>query len=246
MGDLINAFTFADSKLWRTLKLIHMKPGRYSVNFMDGKRVHYMKPIALFFLANVLYFFYPLTNTFNTTLATQMKAFPFLHSGIATEMVDARLEKSTIKPDTYDQRFKEFALRYDTKTTELSKLLLIVMAMLITPFFWFIHYRKQPEIAHHFILSLEVMIFVILFCVQLLGLIFFLVFAKISPALITEGNTSAIIGICILIFFIQLERNFFHNRLAKAVLNSLLTFTGFVLSLFLYRATLFFVTFWVL
>lgn len=204
-GELIGAFTFADSKFWRTIKLILFHPGQFSHQYIEGIRVKFMKPIAVFFLANLLYFIYPAVNTFDTPLQFQLNSFDFLHSPIATKMVKAKIENEQLDIERYE-------IQYNAKTVELSKLLLIVMVAFIALFFWITHFNRRSRIAEHFIISLEVMAFVILFCAQLLGILFYLVYWMGLPNLANEKINTLIIACVLLFFFWVIERNFYHRQ----------------------------------
>ncbi|MEQ9465967.1 MAG: DUF3667 domain-containing protein [Ekhidna sp.] len=237
LGEFINAITFADNKLFRTVKTILIAPGRLSADFVEGKRKKYMKPISIFFLANLIYFLFPVFNTFNTNLHLQMNAFPFLHSDLATEMVNSRLEES-------GETLESFSLRYDSKSTELSKLLLILISLFQAMFFWMIHSRNSKRFfSDHIIVSLELMSFIILFCIQVLGLAFLLI-ASINSSFISELVTSGVMFSLILYYLYRVEFTFYSTGGIRAFANAMLGSIAFSLFIFIYRSLLFFITFW--
>lgn len=243
-SELFNALTFADSKLWRTLKLIITQPGQYSKYYVEGIRVRYMRPISLFFLANLLYFIYPVINTFNTNLNVQLTNYKRVHSNYATALVETRLMKEDLSLEEYSASLEEFSVRYNAKTTELSKLLLILLAILIAPFLWMIHYRKETRIAPHFIIALETMVFLILVCIQLFGLLSATLSRIISYAANEDAIISSAILALLLLFFWKMERAYFKNSIWKSVLNAFLISISITICLFIYRVLLFFVTFY--
>ena len=242
LGEFVNAITFADSKLWRTIKSILIKPGQFSRDFVEGKRKAYMKPISLFFLANLIYFLFPLFNTFNTTLKghTNPNNF-FLHTNVAEQMVQERIDEMGVS-------FAEYAITFDAKTNELSKLLLILMALMFALLLALFHSRKKHLLSDHLTISIELMTFVLLFAVQLQALIIYLlrITSLFNPKFSMETLISGV-SIALLIYcFLRMEVNFYKAGIGRAILNTVLSVVSFVIVLTVYRAILFFVTFWVI
>src|SRR5882672_9429477 len=61
----VDGFTHFDSKFLRSFKALLFKPGFLTLEFIHGKRLHYMKPVQIFIIASVLfYFFFPKASTF--------------------------------------------------------------------------------------------------------------------------------------------------------------------------------------
>jgi hypothetical protein len=240
LGEFINALTFADSKFWRTIRSILIHPGRFSKHFIEGKRKAYMKPISVFFLANLLYFLFPLFNTFNTPLQTQINADSFIHSTLAEEMVLREIANRDVSIDDY-------TLLYNAKTLELSKLLLILIAIGMSCFFMVIHMPKKRLFVDHLTINLELMTFVLLFAVQVQGL-FLLVLRKYIPRLgnelVSEFMISGIVILLLFYFMYRAERTFYQFERWRSILNALLSIVCFVIILYVYRAILFFITFW--
>lgn len=53
-GDLIASL---DSRLWRTLGLLLFRPGRLTLDYLEGKRARYVPPFRLFISASIVFFF---------------------------------------------------------------------------------------------------------------------------------------------------------------------------------------------
>nr|WP_255453939.1 DUF3667 domain-containing protein [Thioalkalivibrio sp. XN279] len=53
-GDLIASL---DSRLWRTLALLLFRPGRLTLDYLEGKRARYVPPFRLFISASIVFFF---------------------------------------------------------------------------------------------------------------------------------------------------------------------------------------------
>ena len=237
IGEFINAVSFADSKFWRTLRSILFKPGEFSRNFVDGRRKKYMRPIALFLFANLVYFFLPLFNTFHSSLGTQTRAKNFFYSSLAYEMVMDKIEKDNI-------RLEEYEIRYNAKTKELSKIFLILLVFILSFFMWVFHNPKKSYLSENVTLSLEFMTYVILIAVQLQGVIAVLFRAVGYGHLVSETFITIVAIFLIFYFLIKSEFNFYSSRKVMAAANSIAGIIYFAVAVSIYRAFLFFITFW--
>ena len=54
--ELMEGLTHSDSRLWRTLKYLWIKPGRLTQEFVAGRRVAYLPPFRLYLLLSVIFF----------------------------------------------------------------------------------------------------------------------------------------------------------------------------------------------
>lgn len=235
-GEFINAITFADNKLWRTLRVILKKPGFLSNEFVEGRRKPYMKPVSIFFLANLIYFLFPLINTFTTPLDIQRNSFSY--SPTVIEWVDATVAERNIS-------YAEYRSVYNTKTTELSKLLLVVFAYMLAILFWPIHLgSRRKYFADHITISLEVMTFILLVVIQLFGLIGLIISQFGFNQFLTNFYATSFALVGLSYFFYNMERQFYAFKPGRAVINTVLCLSAIMICLIAYRALLFFITFW--
>lgn len=239
LGEFINAVTFADNKLFRTIKTILITPGKLSADFVEGKRRNYMKPVSVFFLANLIYFLFPVVNTFTTNLNIQVGP-NFIHSQLAERLVTNEITELDIS-------FSKYELLYDTKTAELSKLLIILMAFLLTGFFSIIHLgSKRNLLADQLTISLELMSFILIYSLQVVSVILMLI-VIISPDLqflFSNFYLTAISMSLLIYFFLRMERTFYEFSWLRSIINTFLCTIAVYVSLELYRGLLFFITFW--
>jgi hypothetical protein len=52
----IETVTHADSRLWRTLKLLWFEPGQLTLEYIEGRRVSFLPPVKLYFVFSVTFF----------------------------------------------------------------------------------------------------------------------------------------------------------------------------------------------
>src|ERR1044072_1269710 len=55
-GEAFESITHADSRLWRTLGYLLVKPGRLTREFFDGRRARFMPPFRLYLVISLLFF----------------------------------------------------------------------------------------------------------------------------------------------------------------------------------------------
>ena len=237
LGEFFNALFFVDNKFWRSVKTITLHPGQYSHAYSMGNRVPYMKPISLFFLANLIYFLFPLVNTFTTSLDIQTTSF--VYSDLATQMVDDFIHENYYS-------LEEYRLIYDTKTTNLSKILLIVFAVIASLFFKVIHIGSDKNLwADHFTFGLEMMSFLLLIaleaCILIIGIFAYLAGFEI---LLTNFYLTGLMVLILGYIFYMAEKNFYGFTGWRRILNTVLNIAGVFLTLIIYRGLLFFITFW--
>ena len=56
LGEAFEGLTHADSRLWRTLGYLLVKPGRLTREFLDGRRARYLPPFRLYLVVSLLFF----------------------------------------------------------------------------------------------------------------------------------------------------------------------------------------------
>src|SRR5690606_24552009 len=145
-SQVLNAITFLDNKAFRTAKMIFLRPGELSQKVMNGIRVPFLKPVSLFFIANLLYFLFPVFDTFNSHLRTQMHFMPY--STVASQMVEEKLESE-------GKTLQEFTVQYQQQSTSTARLLLIVFVLLVAVPLALINYSNHYFFYDHFLVSLE-------------------------------------------------------------------------------------------
>ena len=54
--QIIESVTHADSRLWRTMKLLWLRPGQLTLEYIEGRRVSFLPPVRLYFVFSVIFF----------------------------------------------------------------------------------------------------------------------------------------------------------------------------------------------
>ncbi|NOT75917.1 MAG: DUF3667 domain-containing protein [Cyclobacteriaceae bacterium] len=241
LAGLLNAFTFLDGKFIRTLKLLLTKPGQLSRNITDGIRMPYMSLISLFFVANFFYFLFPLWDSFNSSLYSQMNVLPYHER--AARMVNEKIEKEKITLELFTEK-------YTAQSTNLSKLLLILVVIMFSFALFAVNFSKKAYFFDHLLFSLEFNTFhilfnLIIFPTILIGLIKFVHLFGVDWGVILNDNVYFIIVASFLacfLFFGQI--NFYKQKWYWGLLRVAPLFFLFTLIIGLYRAMLFYFTMW--
>lgn len=241
LGSLFHEITTLDGKFIRTLVLMMRKPGEVSYNYMNGKRVPYYKPVSMFFLANLLYFVFPLFNALSTRLSVQMKGLPY--SPMAAKKVNAYLQANNLDLATFEIMFNQ-------QCTNMAKMVLVVMVLYFSLPLAAVNWNRRMYYSDHLLVSLEACSLIILLnFVGLIGLLNILAFAGQAMGfdwgfLLHDRNASLLSIILLLYLFYKLERRVYDQGPMRAFAKSAVLVFGYFLVLQLYRASLFFITMW--
>ncbi len=230
LSSVLIALTFADSKFFRSIRLVVFNPGFLSLEVAEGRRVRYLRPMPLFFLLNLIYFIFPIIQLFNATLRTQLNSF---HGRFAESRVVAKMMELGVHDIT------SFALIYDQKTTSLAKMMVIVFAIVFSLPLNLIYRTRNRYFTDHVGLSVELVCFNLFVNALLLSLI-----AAIVGAYISEMVLTAILVTTNLYFIVRSGITFYEDKGAKLILRSLLMLLMLKVALEVYRAILFYVTIW--
>lgn len=201
-----------------------------------------MKPVSLFFVANLIYFLIPMFQTFSTNLSAQINAHPY--SSFIRPMVEKKMAEKHLT-------FEALAEQYNTKTATYSKLMLIMLVLLFALVFAVLNFRKSNYFADHLLMGLEFSSFLVFYntiflavIVQILAVAAWYIFGVD----ITSGNGSEsyfvfpVIIITTLYFLYRSERTFYEQKVWLAGLKAVAFLLFCPLVIYLYRFVLFHVT----
>lgn len=239
LNSLLNAFTFFDGKFVRSLKVLITHPGRLSRNLADGNRVPYMKMVSFFFVANFLYFLFPLWDSFNSSLYTQTHLLS--HREQAERMVNERLEKERLS-------LEEFTKEYEAQSTNLSKLLLVLVVVMFAIVLAVINFSRKAYFFDHLLFSLEFFTFHILLNLLLITyLLYFIIKAAAWiglhwQMLLGDNYFTLITYVTIAYFLIRGQINFYGQKWYWAALRTTVLILSLLEIAALFRWMLFHVT----
>jgi hypothetical protein len=132
ISELLGELLDTDGRVIRTLRLLVLRPGRLTAEYVRGRHKRYLSPAAVFILMNVLFFFVqPLANvsTFYASLHSQTNWYPY--SEWAEERVASKLEINGLDRENYAREFDEASERYARTLIFLQVPLLAAGIMLV-------------------------------------------------------------------------------------------------------------------
>lgn len=145
--ETFHFITHFEGSLFRTLKTIVTKPGRLSLNYCNGIRKKYFKPVSLFLLSVVIYLVFPVFHGLNMKLGTyinQETSFYRLAAPVVTQKMKARsVNYETIRKE------------YDEKSLKIAKVFLFVLLPLGALVLWVLFFTKRRFYFDHFIMATE-------------------------------------------------------------------------------------------
>lgn len=227
----------ADSRLWRSARLLLTRPGELTTEFVRGRREPYVHPLQLFLLANLVLFLSMRWlggfDTFTTRLEWHVQE-P-LYGGIASELVAARATAGSPEAAAYRARFDEATPNY-------ANSMVILMVPLIALGVALLQLRRRQPMVKHLVFALHFMAFLMLLSAVLSKLLWLLV--VLAPAASSFVNSdmpvsltlSTLLSIYMGVGFWRAYGDRIPVAVAKGIVGVLLT----VPALLIYRAILFF------
>lgn len=240
LDGLLNAFTFIEGKFVRTIRLMLTNPGMLSRHMAEGRRVPYMKPLSVFFVANFFYFLFFLYDSYNSRLVTQMTLMG-PHSELATNIVNNYLAKTGMT-------LEEFTVVYESTSVNLAKLFIVVIVVWFAGVLWAFNLRKKVFFFDHLNFSLEVYAFNLLFnllfvawslyWLSLLGSAMGLDWSALNTDLVFSSLASLVIGY----YIARAQRTFYGDGRLVAIVKGIALMAMTSLLIQLYRVVLFHLT----
>lgn len=241
LSNILLTITFADNKFVKTLWMVISRPGFLSKEYVEGRRVNYVRPLQLFFVLNLVYFLFPLLQLFNTSLRTQMNFRT--HSPIVREMVYSKVGRNALELRGYE-------LMYNDKSNSLAKLLIIVFVV-VASFPMMVIYRKRNRFfTDHIALSVELTAFnlavnAVLLSLFLMGVSSVLHMTHLGWEKYLNDITLTIIFVLTNAYFLfAAGRTFYNQRGWILIVKVMLGLLGLFVALEVYRLILFLITFW--
>jgi hypothetical protein len=241
LNHILIATTIVDNKFVKSLSLTVRKPGFLSREYVDGRRVKYMRPLQMFFILNLIYFLFPVLQMFNSSLYTQLYVLPHRH--LAREVVSQKVGAEGLS-------IQGFEMMYNDKTNGLAKLLLVLFVVLASLPLSVIFRKRDRYFTDHLALAVELTSFNL--AINAISLSVFLIIASklFKWGNVTWGNylndlTLTIIFVLTNLYFIFIAaRTFYSQRGKRRIVKALIGVFGLFLALEVYRFMLFYITIW--
>jgi hypothetical protein len=215
----VDIFTHLDSKLFKSLKGLVLKPGSLAINYIQGIRKPYMKPFQVFLLSNILFFFF--LSSADIFLVPSKWFFTDYYPGISNLAQDVAIQKK--------MTLKEVALLYDTKVASNSKLFVVSVVPFLALGTWLFGFRQHKEFGKHLVHALFLLSFAMVFSVAISQIPEVIIFS--IPEIVLRISTTLL---CIGYIYLSLKK-FLSQSFFLRVANTLVFFVIFFFTLLSYR-----------
>ncbi len=139
--------THFEGSFLTTIKTVFTNPGKFSLDYCNGIRKKYFKPVSLFLLFVVLYLLFPRFQGLNMKL-NSYRAEQYGFTWIAVPLIKEKMKSKNID-------YNQLAIIYDSKSSSISKIGLFLMIPLAASILLLLFYRKHFYFFDHMIISLE-------------------------------------------------------------------------------------------
>jgi Protein of unknown function (DUF3667) len=234
--EAFHFLTHFDGSLLTTIKTFITAPGKLSLDYCNGVRKKYFKPIPFFMVLVVLYLIFPKFEGLN------MKFSTYVNPDYNTDWFARPVARQKVKKLHIDGN--ELARRYDKKSPVFAKPFLFILiplsALVLFPFF----IKKRNHFFDHFVLATELnsyMIFINFLLLPLLMVVSTSVYPPSSPFFHDDG-IAWIIAYCIFVIIVtkMFKRFYEHSWLWSAVKSLIFLFIYFFVIQYIYKMLLYF------
>jgi Protein of unknown function (DUF3667) len=154
--------THFEGKFFTTIKTFFTKPGKVSLDYCDGVRKKYFKPLSLFLILVIFYLIFPFFEGLNMRMAyysTQKYFGAYAETRIQQKLTETGLSKEAL------------AEKFQAKSEKASKFLLITIVPFSALIFYSLGFFKRRYFFDHFVFSAEINSFYLLWGFLILPLL---------------------------------------------------------------------------
>ena len=243
--EVVESFTHADGKLFGSFWLLLTRPGRLTAEYLAGRRKPYLKPLALFLVANTVFFLkLPLLGWNTLTTPLHIHLHSELYTPLARAVFERRFPAGTAVPPDYAREFNAHGAL-------LAKSLVIVMVPLFALVVWACFGRARRHYLEHVIFALHFFAFWLLYLLASLGLtngvLRLLAAGGWHPSDLVIDNAVSLVGLLVVtLFAYHAGREVYGGSRPAGLAKGLVLAASIMLIVQIYRGFLFFVTYYTL
>jgi hypothetical protein len=231
--ESIEGVTHFDNKFFRSIKLLFFKPGALTLAFERGERVPYMKPMQLFVICNLLFFFFfGGFNVFTVPLNNYLTYDSYVRIG-TLQALNGRFGNQA--------DIEKITLLFNQKIVGQSKAFIFLFIPFIAIGSFLLFFKKKKQFSLHLIFATHFFSFLLLFFMVFGFVIEFPVkrFTNISIDDFEIVALSIILPVILSYLFFSLRR-FYRINSIWSLLSSILICFVFMQLLQAYRIGLFY------
>jgi hypothetical protein len=227
--------THFEGSFFNTIITLFTKPGKFSLDYCEGVRKKYFKPLAFFLLLVVIYLLFPLFDGLNTPAYYHVR-HPLYGNYAMNKSLNILQQKHLTDA--------EFGEAFSHASAKISKFLLFIIIPVMAFFSWLLSFKKRKYFYDSFVFSIEANSFFLLWGFLIFPILFRL-FSKIFPVSDQTGDLAILIpDLTVFIFYLVFAaKRFFRFTWWYSVLYSVLfTFLLAIFIQYIYKFILFYIT----
>lgn len=216
--EVLHFVTHFEGTFLTTLKTIFGRPGKLALDYCNGIRKKYFKPISFFLLCIVLYLLFPkfdgLNMKFGSYISPQNN-----YTWLSVPVAKRKMKSSSI---TYEQ----LSEKYSKQSAKVSKIFLLALIPLTALLLNILFYTKRRYYFDHFIMATEFTTLMVIIVFLLLPLFIFLGTLVYAPTALylTDGNMTAvvIVHLILLLFLSRALKRFYQQSWWLTIIKSII------------------------
>lgn len=235
-GEFFHFVTHFEGKFFTTLKTVVTSPGKMALDFTNGIRRKYFKPVSFFLLIVVLYLLLHLFSGLNMNFSIYVDP-DYKYRTLVMPIVKQKLASHQFTAD-------QLAEAYNAKSPVFAKLLLFLLIPLSALLIWLLYLRSGKYFFDHLVLSVEMMsvylvLWWLLFPAMLLSLMYLV--PSVKPFIHDDSWVYKMLSVFLGLYFFIAFRNFYREKIWLTLLKALLFLVIFAaVILFIYKVLLFY------
>ena len=232
-SETLESFFHFDNRFFRSLKLLITRPGQLSLNYVQGKRVSFMKPLQLFLVLNLCLFITP-GNPFSIPLYNYITYRPF--TGYGTKKIIAD------KIDKDKSNLNEYSIQFNEKIKSESKEFIFIYIPFYAFLFFLFFISSKRFFAEHLVFACHFMSIYILLTILNIFLIElpFYYFSKLDYSQLFDDINTFGLQLLLLFYLFIAVRKFYKASFFGALVSAATISLTFIFCLQFYRMLLFF------
>lgn len=234
LHEAFHFITHFEGKFFNTLKTIFRYPGKLSIDYSQGIRQRYYKPISFYLLIVVLYLTFPLFSGLNMEMKYYKKNV--LWGAYVSRQIEDKLTKEGITEAQLSDKFHQ-------KSKSTSKVLLLLLIPLAVPILYLLYFNNKRLLFDNIILATELNTFYLL-VIYILSPIVILPVIEVFKLTLTEFKLSLLLLVVFVTYATVLIQRVFKEKWWLSIIKGiLLAFLHTVMLMMVYKGIVFEFTF---
>lgn len=270
LGDAVDALTNVNGRLINSLRLLLLRPGFLSAEYARGARVPYMRPVQLFLVANLAFFLWSFVPIFSTPLQIHTWSHGFPHRAVAEAwvrgMVAPEMDAAEFREilaawwtghagagtssATAVEALRELGARFNARAELQGRTLVVLMIPMFALWPGVLNFRRRPHAIEHLVFATHFMSVLLLVALVQMWVVRGVVAGlqalagKDASALQGDAWSSLMLGLLLVAWLAPATRRYYRRSWPAALLQAVAMVIFLLLTVQVFRAVLFFTTWW--